>query len=453
MLMKQASDMIAIYKAVAKELRSMMKNTYSTIGDLIAQKNRIADQVRSLQGISAALCVAPGWQSPSFLSSQQSQAGLETGSIKGTINDYKRDHHADALRYEKQFAKAYIDATLRFPPQAFLTSSGMAALTTIIAALLDDKTCTGPVLLGRSSYFENIELVQTHFPGRIIFIDELDTEAILVAIKDHAPSAIFLDTLCNAPTIAIPNVDELFPKIAAIISRPTTIVLDATGTSIFTQPLKGLPRFSASLRIVVFESMLKYHQFGMDRVSGGIMWRTGMSPLHLFNHRMHCGTNIADASAVSLPQPNRKLLHDRLLRHHRNATMIAKALDDRLRMSKKKIALESVVYPGLPSHPAYSWVQHQPFHGSFVILKLKEKYRTTERYKKFLQCAIDEARKQRVNLVGGSSFGLSTTRVYLTALHAIGTTEPFLRISAGTETVGEIEKIILAITRALEALP
>lgn len=452
MLLKQADEMIGAYRDISAELSSIIKFCDSNdLEGMMVHVRGIADRIRSLQGVSAALCVAPDWQSPSFLHSQQSQAGMETGKITGTINDYKRDQHGAGLKYEQKYCFEYIDSSPHLAPQVFITASGMAAMTTILACLLKDETCTGPILIGKSSYFENIQLVQLYFPGRVIFVDEMDTAGLLEMIAVHKPSVLFLDTICNAITLAAPDCSALFPGIAKIVTAPLTIVLDTTGTVTSYQPLHDLPLMSKFLRLVVFESLLKYHQFGMDRVSGGVVWRSILSPVTLFTHRKSLGTNLVDSSVLALPTPDRKRLDIRLHRHHRNATRIAVGLDQ-LNTETSKTALQQVVYPGLPSHPAYSWMKLRLFHGSTIVLVLKEQYRNTATYKKFLQCAVEEARKLSVDLVGGSSFGFSTTRVYLTALHATGTAEPFLRVSVGTETVMEIEKITKAIVRALEKL-
>ncbi len=451
-LLEQEAFLLAMYAKCASDLRALLNvRDENRLQECLQIRDRVADLLRSFQGVSGALLAASGWQSPSFLAAKHSQAGLETGTITGTVNDYKRDQHWDELRYEQAFVKEYIDSALRFTPFAFVTASGMAAFTTIIATLLDDPTCNGPVLIGASSYFENIQIAQLYFPGRVILVDEMDTEAIVEVIRVHKPSVLFLDTMCNAVTMAAPDLATLIPRIVQVLESPLTLVLDATGTSMTYQILNDIPLLNIKLQIIVFESLLKFHQYGMDRVSGGIMWRTAMSPFPLFGRRMHIGTNLVDASVLSLPWPNRLLLKKRLHRHHRNATMIATALDLHAN-STRRTALKNVVYPGLPNHPAYAWMKNRDFHGAFLVIVLKEQHRKTATHMKFLEYAVEEARNRGVELIAGSSFGLSKTRVYLTALRATGTTEPFLRISAGTETVVEIEKIIAALTRALERL-
>ncbi len=452
-LLEQETFLLTLYAKCETDLRALLNvQDDDRLHECLQVRDRVADTLRTFQGVSGALLASSGWQSPSFLAAKHSQAGLETGTITGTINDYKRDQHWDELRYEQAFVNEYIDSPLRLTPFAFVTASGMAAFTTIIATLLDDPTCSkGPVLIGASSYFENIQIARLYFSGRVVLVDEMDTEAIIEAIRVHKPSVLFLDTMCNAVTMAVPDLSSLIPRIVQTLEAPLTLVIDATGTSMTYQILKDVPLLNIKLHVIVFESLLKFHQYGMDRVSGGMMWRTAMSPFPLFGRRMHIGTNLVDASVLSLPWPNRSVLKKRLRRHHRNATMIATALDTHVR-SDRRSALEKVVYPGLVNHPASSWMKDRDFHGAFLVLVLKERYRNTATHMKFLEYAVEEARNRGVELIAGSSFGLSKTRVYLTALRAVGTTEPFLRVSAGTETVIEVEKIISALTRALERL-
>ncbi len=380
LLLKQEDALLETYRKLAKELQLIIHDdAHDDLQGMIWMKRKMADEVRSLQGVCGALCTALNWQSPSFLHSIHPQAGLEMGRITGTIDDYKRDQHREGLRYERRFAREYIDASFRFPPQVFATASGMAAMATAIASLLSDETCLGPLLMGQSSYFENIHLVQLYFPGRVIFFDEMDTEGILEAIRIHTPSAIFLDTICNVMTLAAPDLKALVPRIVKEVTVPTTLVLDATGTAMTYQPLRDIPRWNTLLRIVVVESLLKYHQFGMDRVSGGVVWRTGLSPLFLFSRRMVLGTNLAEASVLSLPPPNRKILEKRIKKQGRNAMMIAERLDE-VTKNGKKTAISHVVYPGLPNHPANEWMRLRSFCGSFLVCVFKERYRNTKTY-------------------------------------------------------------------------
>jgi len=201
------------------------------------------------------------------------------------------------------------------------------------------------------------------------------------------------------------------------------------------------------IHLIVIESLNKFHQFGFDRVTGGIAWGVGAGIKHFFSYRMHLGTNISDSSVHSLPLPNRALLEKRLLRHGRNAFILASHLDDHVRSGTSRF-VEEVVYPGLSAYPGYAWMRHRTFHGAFLALRFKEKFRTGTIYRDFVSRVMRRARKEGVPLTGGTSFGLSSTRVYLTALHA-SAVEPFVRISAGTEISSEIQQIATVIRSEL----
>jgi hypothetical protein len=118
------------------------------------EKKRITDAMRTLQSIAAGYIASVDWQSPSYVSSIASQAGRFTGMIDGQLNDYQRDHHHDAENYERLFCREYIDASLHVPPRVFLTSSGMAAFTTIVTMLRATLEPMDRILVGRGSYFE-----------------------------------------------------------------------------------------------------------------------------------------------------------------------------------------------------------------------------------------------------------------------------------------------------------
>ena len=110
--------------------------------------------------------------------------------------------------------------------------------------------------------------------------------------------------------------------------------------------------------------------------------------------------------------------------------------------------MEKVFYPGLANHETHDWTKDWWFHGCFFNIKFKSEFETTSFYKNFIRLVIACARKNKIGLVGGTSFGLNQTRIYLTSLWTdFG--EPFLRISAGTETRLEMESIKKVLTDAI----
>lgn len=404
--------------------------------ELVRAKHEAADLLRALHANLGFVLSAGDWQSPTFLHSLQPQSGKYAGRIVGTENDYKRDWHHDAALYEVAFRASYIDSPLHLPPRVFLTSSGMAAFTTAVDHIRMRGGMRGPLLVGSGCYFENKILLERLFPGQITYADEFDADAFVTAAKRLSPCAVFVDSLCNTDTVAMPDLAKLLPALSRALPRRAALVLDNSGMATMFQPLRHLPRVFHP-RLYVVESMNKFYQFGFDRVTGGVLWTAGVESIALMKSRVHLGTNMPDASALTLPWPDRAALDKRLARIGRNALDLARRLDAHA-SAHPGGALARVVYPGLPNYPGYAWTKDLPFHGAFLVLSFAPRHARVSSYQKFVAQVVDEARSRGVGIVSGTSFGMDVTRIYLTALHSNRLTKPFVRVSVGTETEDEI---------------
>lgn len=410
---------------------------------------RYYDLYRSWQPMIAGLITSTDYQSPTFNHSITSLAGRQTGKIQGNYSDYKRDQHLDAKEYALAFRDTYIDGLWKFPIHTYLVNSGMAALTTILNFLEMERKITGPILLGSSSYFQNKELIKKLFTG-VIEVHEHDTKQIQEIIRTKHPAVYFFDSLCNSHDIAVPNLKEIIDEIKQTTAKDVYIIIDNTCLAFSFQPLQLLGKFPKHIHMIIFESMNKYYQFGMDRTMGGIIYAWGKDTEKLFFARQHSGTIISDTGCAMLPQPNKKMIQKRFTRHERNAKILFTALNQYQKKYPKN-PLETLVYPTLASHPAQSWAIPLTFHGSFFTFSWKTKYATIKTYKKFISTVLQEAKKQKVAIVQGTSFGMNTSRIYLTAQNTkYG--KPFVRFSVGTENRYEIEKIKDVLIAAIKRL-
>jgi cystathionine beta-lyase/cystathionine gamma-synthase len=201
--------------------------------------------------------------------------------------------------------------------------------------------------------------------------------------------------------------------------------------------------------LFVIESLNKYHQFGLDRVTGGIVWAAGCPRgSGLADARKRSGTIMPDTCVLSLPTPNRERLMRRLRRIDRNALVLAQRVERHL-TSHPSVFVSHVVYPGLSSHPCYAWTKCAGFRGGSIVLAPRLGPGSTILARRFIGRAIQKARCEGVDLVAGTSFGFDVTRLYLTALYATGISKPFLRVSAGTESAAEIEGVAKILIQAL----
>lgn len=435
-------------KAIAESLDRL--TTFQGLASANRGLRHLQGLIRINQSLAAGLITSTDWQSPSFMHSRYSQAGRQTGQIVGTISDYKRDHHKDAQGLEKQFRKEYIDGLGKSLATVLVTQSGMAALTTIINFILIEADPDRPILLGQHSYFENKFLLEPIFGKRIVTVNEADTKAVLAAIKEHQPAAIFLDSLCNVAQIVVPDLPTIVTGLKKYSTKQTYLIIDNTGLATSFQPLQQIAGKTTKVSLIVFESLNKYYQFGMDKTTGGVIWGFGKSVSQLHFIRMHSGTIMTDVATQLAPPPNRKRLTKRLHRFERNALLLAQLLSDSI-ANNPASPLAKVVYPGLPNHHGFSWTNKLPFHGSFFVLGFKKPYAKVPIYQKLLKVIRSEAQKRNIDIIAGTSFGFDTTRVYLTALQT-DITEPFFRVSVGTEPLWQISILYDVFIAALKRI-
>jgi cystathionine beta-lyase/cystathionine gamma-synthase len=403
------------------------------VDELAAAKAAAADLLRCEQALVGALATAADWQSPSFLHSIRPAAGRQGGRIAPHWSDYKRDRHLDAQEYERAYRAELVDGPADV--RALVTSCGMAAFATILASLHMAGRLTPPVVIGRALYHESKELLERALPGRVQQVDERDTAALLRTLRTLRPGAVFLDTLCNTRWAPLPDVPAVLD---ALRHRDAFLVLDNTGLSASFQPF-GLLGEADRLHLVVFESLLKYPQLGLDRANAGVILARGADAELLERDREHLGTNVGDTAVQSLPPPSRSGLERRLRRLGRNAGLLA----ERLTAVAAGRPGVHVVYPGLGHHPSHRTARRLAFRGGCVAI-----VSTPERERRFVAAAFAEARAQGVQLIGGSSFGFDVARVYLTAARTHHG-ESFVRVAAGTEDRLTVERLGEALAAAL----
>ncbi|MEK7452314.1 MAG: hypothetical protein AAB664_03160, partial [Patescibacteria group bacterium] len=229
-ILKRARSLQTDFSTHANVRRSQLEKQHTETADQIdsflALKHEGVGWLRTLYGELGPLLVSADWQSPSFLHALSNHAGVQSGKIVGTVNDYKRDVHLDASEFEKQFRRQYIDAPKQLLPNTCVTSSGMSAFSTLLTHLVCNQKMSGPVLVGKSSYFQNKILLEKFFGDHIEYVDENDTHCIIARAKEIRPRAIFLDTLCNDITLSVPDLKILIPSLLKILSRKSAIVLD-----------------------------------------------------------------------------------------------------------------------------------------------------------------------------------------------------------------------------------
>ncbi|CAN5534397.1 hypothetical protein BH24ACT26_BH24ACT26_22860 [soil metagenome] len=416
---------------------------------LTSLKRNLAELVRALQGRAAWLITGSDWQSPSFGHSMHSAAGRHTGKVTEHVDDYKRDRHPDARLFERAFLREYVDTDAGRCAEALMTSCGMAAFSTILGTLCLEWRTTGRVLIGRCLYHECKDLLRRALGARVREIDETDTCAMLRAITQLRPGAVFLDSLCNAREVHVPDLRRIIEHLERHVDEDLYLVIDNTGLSASCQPMAMLSGTNPALHLVVFESLTKFAQLGLDRVTAGMIIASPQDAAVLGRYREHFGTNVSDVSPYVIPEPSRAVLERRLQRVDRNALLLARRL--RRAIGDRGAPWARVNHPALPEHPSYSVARRLPFRGGFLTLELERSWDHTGPQRAFVEAALEEAASRRVPLIAGASFGLDTTRVYSTSSGGDGA-DAFLRVAAGTEHRLGIEGVADVLEAAVRRL-
>jgi len=390
--------------------------------------HRLHTRCRHLYARMGGLLTAAHWQSPAFGYSVTDETGGEQKIIRANINDYKRDQHPTGVAWEKKFASGYIG---RGRPFVYATNSGMAALTVSALLVRQGLPRVYRIAVGKRSYFENKELLHMMFPReRIVFFDEQLPEE-LGSIRPHA---VFADAVTNDPSMITTDFDAVVSA-SCTAGHPVTVVADVTCVSSLYFRMPKLPRLHTRVTFIGFESLNKFHQYGLDRVTGGVLWGYGVSSDAVYRVRDHAGVNIAEYAAAVLPTPNKYVLGTYLRRLEDNAAIVAKRLRGRVPGSV------SVQYPGKPRGS-----KRALYAGSFVAVSMQNKdwraYRTT------LREILARAKKTGIPLVAGTSFGLPVTRIY-TWTPRSRFEKVFLRISPGLESSQRMRELADCIADAL----
>jgi cystathionine beta-lyase/cystathionine gamma-synthase len=438
---KQVRDLSTLRRD-ARRARPTARN----VGRLAHAVRVHAELARTLRGAAAGVATASDWQSPSLDHSMSSAAGRMSGRVIEHHDDYKRDRHQDAAWFERAYLRDYVDRSDDLGLRALMTNCGMSAFTSILA-YLNERCPSGPVFLGRGTYHECRDLLRGSRLGpRLEEVDEHDATGIVERVRRVRPSALLLDALCNARGIAVPNLGTILRGIEAA-RVPIVVVIDTTGLSCAVQPLRWLTDLHGPLRPILFESLTKYPQFGLDRTTAGMIVAPPVEAAALDLLREHLGANVTDSSVHVLPVPNRRRLERRLRRIGRNTELMAERLESAIDRSSASL-IESVRYPGLPSHPGHATVRATPFPGGFFEVAFSAEHDEEAPRRRFIGSALAAAIRAGVQLVEGASFGFDTTRIYLTA-SGEAADRAFVRVSAGTEHLIAAERLAAALVDAL----
>lgn len=225
-------------------------------------------------------------------------------------------------------------AALEGTESAWVTASGMAAITTTLLQLCNsgDHIVTSVTTYGGTYAFLANYLKK--FNIEVSFVNISDLESVKAALRPNT-KVLYTESMTN-PMLQISNIPELARLTG---DNGTKLVVDNTFTPMIISP------FQLGADIVVY-SMTKFINGKNDCVAGAICADADF---------INAISDVNDGTAMLLGPvldplrssgilKNLNTLHIRMQKHSSNAMFIAKHFEE--------IGLK-FIYPGLPSHPDY----------------------------------------------------------------------------------------------------
>jgi cystathionine beta-lyase/cystathionine gamma-synthase len=355
--------------------------------------------------------------------------------------NYKRDGHLDALEYEQLFAEEYLQHLGSCRLKSYLTSCCMAAFSTVVHWLTKELRITTPPLVVLPLYCESLILTRQYFDERIE-IKPLSSADLLSSLRANNPQIVILESVTNSDEVLAYDLSAVVNWARHEARKPTFLLID---TSFLPSPLLSarlLSDLPEHVSVILIESVSKLHQFGLDVVTAGVASIDASEKHHASfkDSRRLLGTIIADASAGTLPKPNRERLVQRMQRHSRNVNLLATALENNIKLG------------GLIERVA--WVRHpapgtQGFYGSCLVILFRPPLLPIYYYREFEYIILRIAQEKNFPIARGQAFGYDVSRLLVPKTLC----ETFLlRLAVGTESTSDINLLGEVILKAVDEM-
>jgi cystathionine beta-lyase/cystathionine gamma-synthase len=311
---------------------------------------------------------------------------------------------------------------------AIVTSSGMAAISTALMAVL---SAGDHLLVQDSLYGGTHDLLTKDFKAFGIaydFINSDDPGSWKAKLRKNT-RAIYIETMAN-PLLHLPDIKAVveFAKGNGVVS-----MIDNT----FASPVNFRPAewgFDLSLH-----SCTKYLNGHSDIVAGAVIGQREL--VGKIKHRLdHLGGSL-DPHAAFLLHRGMKTLAVRMKQHNESALQIARFLEGHP-------AVERVFYPGLESHPRHARAQ-ELFDGfsGMISFELKGDLGAAQRFMSRVTLPINAPSLGGVETLMSRPSKTSHSGMSAADRQQLGISDKLIRLSVGIEAT---EDLIQDFAQALE---
>lgn len=319
-----------------------------------------------------------------------------------------RDHLAEAM------------TALEGGVGAVICNSGMAAITTVVLALLSPSDTIAVPHDAYGGSWRLFHRLAERGQFRVMTLDFTDTDSACAALAQSRPALVWLESPSN-PLLAI---TDLAAVSSAAHAAGAKVVVDNT----FLTPLLQRPLELGADAVV--HSTTKYLNGHSDVIGGAVV--AADSDMHeLFDFWAKTIGSTGAAFDSWLVLRGLRSLHTRMRTHQENARVVADTLG-------AHPAVRRVFYPGLPDHPGHTIAKRQQDgFGGMVSFELAD----AEAVKRFLvglECfSLAESLGGTESLV---SHPVTMTHASMSpeALAEAGLTDGLLRLSVGLEDAADL---------------
>lgn len=322
-------------------------------------------------------------------------------------------------------------AALEGAEDAFAAASGMAAVNGALVSMLKagDHVVSARALFGSCLYI--LEEVLSRYGVDVTFVDGTDLDAWNAAIRPET-RAVFLETISN-------------PTLEVIDLRAVADLAHAAGALVIVDNVFATPIYSRAIEqgadVVVYSATK--HIDGQGRALGGVILGTqAFIRKTVEPYLKHTGGAMSPFNAWIMLK-GMETLDLRVRAQAAGALAIAEALEGDAR-------LNSVIFPGLPSHPQYDLAMQQMGAGGTVVsLDIKGGQAAAFRFLNALKIVTISNNLGDAKSIVTHPATTTHQRLSDDQKIALGITPGLVRLSVGIEDTGDL---LADLRQALDAV-
>lgn len=407
---------------------------------------------RYLLSCFATISSSLDWQSVSYDSSKRVQVFLHNEFDYKGILGYKRVHYPAIINFEKYFIDEYIDnANSELQLVCLMTNSGQGAFVTLKEMICNMLlTHSAKILLSNSSYYETKILVTEQKSHKHVFFETDNEDAIIQQILSEEPDILMIEPYYCNENIVLMDIPFMLKQINSLsLKKNLYIIIDASMMSGAVQPYKTVLT-NEKVEVFLIESMIKYRQFGMDKVNAGFIISNKKYLRHLITARASVGSILNCVELNMLPIMNREQYDVRMNTIYRNAKFISSALQDYI-SNNQYCLVKCIEYPGLEIHADFKKSRIYEYLNGILNIKFdKDYYKNIATMLYWISETLKSAKENNITISHGTSFGFNNTRLSVADSSGGSFSQPFIRISVGRENLKDIYILVNTIKHSIE---